>query len=693
MFYKRLPLIALFFVVKLLNAQPGEFCATDSKVAESLKRYPQKLENYNLLQKQNIERDQIQNSQGYTANKNANAIIVIPVVVHIIHENGLENISDTQVHDAIRVLNDDFRKRNADTTQIIAAFQSVAADCQIEFKLAQIGPDGNCTNGIDRIFSSQTNIGDDGSKLNPWPDYKYYNIWVVKNINPGGIAGYAYYPGTAPPDAEGVIILHNYFGSIGTSSVFNSRVLTHETGHYLNLAHVWGSTNSPGIACGDDGVGDTPLTKGWTSCNINGSICTSGIKENVQNYMEYSYCEHMFTWGQKARMTAALNSSFGSRNSLWTTSNLNATGVNNAPLLCKADFTSYPSSTTLCAGEILTFSDRSYNGLVSSWQWSFPGGTLVNGTTVNDAMPMVQYAVAGTYSVSLTVSDGTTSVSGTKANYVAVKPAVAQYNSNFYAESFENATLPGADWSVVDLDGSGINWQLSSAAASSGTVSAYINNNAASAGEVNELISPAINISAIAAPYFTFKYAFAPSFSSSQDQLLVFVSADCGKTWYQRKTINGANLATAAPTFSTYVPAPSDWKQSVVSIMNMANQSNVRIKFKFKGEGGNNVYIDDVNIISSLGIINTESLANEVQISPNPMDESADISFYLPTKGKAEIRIFNSIGEVIKVIPQSNFSPGINYLTIKRDNVLKSGMYYLQLNLNSEVVVKKLVVH
>ena len=85
MLYKNLLLLALLFSANLLNAQPSEFCATDSKVAESLKRYPQKLEKYNLQQKQNEERDQIQNSLGYTASKNANAIIVIPVVVHIIH--------------------------------------------------------------------------------------------------------------------------------------------------------------------------------------------------------------------------------------------------------------------------------------------------------------------------------------------------------------------------------------------------------------------------------------------------------------------------------------------------------------------------------------------------------------------------------------------------------------------------------
>ena len=39
---------------------------------------------------------------------------VIPVVFHIIHDNGPENISDAQVQDAIRILNDDLNRLNAD---------------------------------------------------------------------------------------------------------------------------------------------------------------------------------------------------------------------------------------------------------------------------------------------------------------------------------------------------------------------------------------------------------------------------------------------------------------------------------------------------------------------------------------------------------------------------------------------------
>ena len=59
--------------------------------------------------------------------------------------------------------------------------------------------------------------------------------------------------------------------------------------------------------------------------------------DNVENYMDYSYCSKMFTEGQKTKMRAALNVIITGRKNLWTTSNLNLTGVNNQTL-CEADF-------------------------------------------------------------------------------------------------------------------------------------------------------------------------------------------------------------------------------------------------------------------------------------------------------------------------------------------------------------------
>lgn len=689
--FTRIFLLLTLFVKPIIgSAQMVDFCGTDAKVQEALKRYPHLQKSYTTSVLEQEKRDKQNFANGYASAKSSNAIYIIPVVFHIIHENGPENVSDAQIKDAIRVLNNDFRKWNSDTNLIVPAFQGLAADCQILFKLAQIDPNGNCTNGIDRIYSSQTNIGDDGSKLNPWPYQNYYNIWVVKNISPGGIAGYAYYPGSAPPNAEGVIILHNYLGSIGTSSPYTSRVLTHETGHYLDLPHVWGSTNSPGVACGDDGVSDTPITKGWTSCNLNGTTCTSGVPENVQNYMEYSYCTKMFTWGQKSRMVAALNSFDGSRNTLWPSSNLVQTGVDN-PVLCAADFIAYPSAGTLCEGETITFKDVSYNGIPTSWNWTFPGGTIVPPSTANDSMPTVQYANAGTYSVSLSVSNGSSSASTTKSSFVSVNASTAQFGGSSFVEDFESHQVPG-DWTVKDLDGSGISWQKTSSAHSSGNFAVFLNNNLANLGDADELVSPSINVAAIASPYFTFKYAFA-SRSGNASKLLVFVSPDCGKSWFQRKGISGTALPTAPSTFGTFVPQASEWKQEVVSIANVFSQSNVLIKFKFINEDGNNLYLDDINIISVLGINPSSASAFDFSIAPNPITSQTQMSIILEQKSRISVDLLTLTGQNVMHIPTVEFSAGLHQIELSASTNLPAGVYFVQLQVNEQHFTKKLIVN
>ncbi|MCB0789477.1 MAG: hypothetical protein KDB75_09250, partial [Flavobacteriales bacterium] len=242
---------------------------------------------------------------------------VIPVVFHIIHNNGPENISNEQVIDAVRVLNDDFNKLNADWDNVNAAFLGLVADVGVQFRLATKDPFGNCTNGITRTVSTLTYQGDQDMKdLVQWPRNKYLNVWVAASAD--GAAGYTFRPNAVSQSWaaswDGIVLLHNYTGSIGTSAPSRSRTLTHEVGHWINLAHTWGNSNEPGLTSncnGDDNVSDTPNTIGWTSCSLNGSTC--GSLDNVENYMEYSYCSKMFTEGQKQRMLAALNSGTAQR--------------------------------------------------------------------------------------------------------------------------------------------------------------------------------------------------------------------------------------------------------------------------------------------------------------------------------------------------------------------------------------------
>lgn len=261
--YKFILLGAFAFLLQTSIAQTGKTCGTtkaDERLRTANPELAEKEALYNKQMKQMIElKKQLKSTSSETVYR-------IPVVFHILHTNGTENISDAQVNNQVDILNRDFGKLNPDTADIIGntPFDTLSVNTKIEFRLARIDPDGNCTNGIDRIYSHKAVTGNDAAKLNPWPRNKYLNIWVVKTMAEAGVAGYAYFPSNvdASPNIDGIIILSDFIGSVGTGSEYNSRALTHEVGHWISLYHPWGGTNNPDVACGDDAVEDTPVTMG-----------------------------------------------------------------------------------------------------------------------------------------------------------------------------------------------------------------------------------------------------------------------------------------------------------------------------------------------------------------------------------------------------------------------------------------------
>src|SRR5438477_42891 len=81
------------------------------------------------------------------------SVYTIPVVVHIIHNNtsgniGGLNISDEQIASQIKVLNEDYRRLNADTSLTRSMFKPVTGDPKFQFCLANKDPNGNYTTGI-----------------------------------------------------------------------------------------------------------------------------------------------------------------------------------------------------------------------------------------------------------------------------------------------------------------------------------------------------------------------------------------------------------------------------------------------------------------------------------------------------------------------------------------------------------------
>ena len=603
---------------------------------------------------------------------------VIPVVFHIIHNNGPENISDAQVRDAVRVLNNDFNRLNSDWNSVRPAFQSIVADIGIEFRLATRDPQGNCTNGITRTVSNLTNEGGSQMKsLISWPRSRYLQIWVAASAD--GAAGYTYRPPAAAgiPSLDGIVVQHTYTGSIGTSTASRSRTLTHEVGHWLNLAHTWGNSNDPALAsnCGDDDdVSDTPNTIGWTTCTLNGASCGSAL-DNVENYMEYSYCSKMFTEGQKVRMIAALNSGIAQRNQLWQTSNLNFTGVNGNAPLCAAAFIS--NTREVCAGEAVTYTDQSYHN-VTSRTWTFPGGTPSTSTETN---PVVYYNESGVFAATLAVSDGSNTVSASQQNFIVVLPSPGQTPPT--TEGFETANQPSdIGWTVIDNDNDN-GFQITTAASYSGSKSLRLVNTAQMSGRVDRFVSPTYDMSDATQITLNFRYAYARRTSTSADQLRIYASSNCGETWSLRSQLFAtSDLNTGGIVTGSFVPTnPSQWGYKEIATINSNfHVSDMRIRFEFFSDGGNNFYLDDINLNGiSVGLEElTGSNGSLLQVMPNPATSQADVLFNLQHTGQVRLELLDPLGRTVQVVHDGNMARGAHRLLLPIAG-LSSGVYLVRI--------------
>ncbi len=627
------------------------------------------------------------NWQGDAARDDAQ--YTIPVVFHIIHNYGPENITDEQVMDAMRVLNEDYNKLNTEWPNVQPEFLDIVANVGITFKLAQLDPNGNCTNGITRTASTLTYQGDQSMKsLIQWPRNRYLNVWV--SAGAGGAAGYSMYPssvsGTWGAAADGIVILGDYVGSIGTSTVSHSHSLGHEVGHWLNLAHCWGDSNTPGLASncgGDDGVADTPNTIGWTTCNLRGATCGSPL-DNVENFMEYSYCSKMFTNGQKARILAALNSSTASRNNLWTPSNLALTGVTGAPQLCQANLKA--DKQVICAGGTVNFADQSYNG-VTTWNWNFQGGSPATATA---QAPMVTYDTPGTYDVGLTVGNGSQTLNTQRTQYIVVLPNMGTPLP--FSEGFEaTATIPSAEWMVNDVNQDG-SFQINNSAAATGSKSLRLINSSLKSGNVDELISNTIDMSTSGPATISFRYAFAKRTNADADALRLYISKDCGETWALKRALSGSTLTTAPVQGGSFTPnGQSQWGVSETSpISGDYLTSNLRIKFWFQSGGGNNLWLDDINILGTTSGIDAQpaSAGNLLNVVPNPAGDRAEVVADLLEAGPVKVQVLDLLGQPVREVANDNRAAGTAKWNLDLSG-LPSGLYLVRVQQKDAVRVAR----
>ncbi len=709
--------------------QPGEEskCATYTELQKVFQMFPEQQELYNA-------QELLENSRvGTTVNADGKKVAqyVIPVVFHILHEYGNENIDDSQVYDLMTVLNREFNANDPDSVDLVAEYQNLHGDGQIEFRLAALDPFGNCTNGIEHIYTHETNFGDAFSKVNQWNRARYLNVWVVDIVGTPGAAAYATPPASTDGSGfwlDGVLSRWTYIGEIpGAESV-----ITHEVGHYLNLKHVWGDLdliNNPPSICGDDGVPDTPMTMGWLApCPMgiypNGWIVcdtANNVVEDVQNYMEYSYCDRHFTPGQVVRMHNALNGLPGQRNQLWQDSTLVNTGVKDLQMpqvptndvnnltvpLCTpvADF--HTADRTLCIGGFAQFEDASWNAVIGSRQWTFEGGSPATSTSAN---PVVSWNTAGWKKVTLKVTNAAGSDTKEIDDYIYVSNDWADYtgpvlmnlegNSHWYFKNF-NYEWNHGEFKVVDGYGYDQSrcFKLTTykdiSQADPYTADGFYNNRLG--GSIDDLITASVNLSNTSNVTLKFKYAYATNATNPADiteRLKVYSSKNCGETWQTLSTITGVNLVTAGfagnqdfnPTSNTM------WGEKVINYAASATDTKTRFKIEFEASDvSSNLFIDNVEITGILGVEDQTIMNMQLTVFPNPSNgEAINVEYYAqdePTRFTLRDVQGKIIAEQVIDLTHSFVNT-----TIDGTDNLPAACYFLEVTTGDHSVTKKVVV-
>lgn len=677
-----------------------------------------------------IHKDEIKST---ILKKSAQPKYIIPVVIHIMHNYGSENISDAQVQATINLMNEFYKGNKA--TGIRPIFQHLVADCgDIEFRLAKKDPQGNCSTGITRTQTEQTNNAtNDIKKLICWDTKRYLNIWVAASVLSGGkaVGGFAQLPfGFSPANTDGILLVAGQFVSDDTGA--------HEAGHWFGLSHPF-----DGDSCdiNGDNIFDTPPTYfTYSKTQVNsgrGNQCSNSLyntcstdnpdlpdqQENIMDYFEGSCSGKMFTLEQRARMFYCLENY---RSQLWAADNLVNTGVLDATTPCAPipsfgiTLNNVSTSTTACANNSFTFRQTSYNGTVTSAEWTFDGGTpntytASTSSALSTATPAITYANPGTYDVKLKVTGPAGTRDTVYKNYITILPSTATLARDAYNADWDYLNdYQARGWYFENENASTkINW-VRTPVPYSGNYSMMLPVNPSAIQTSFYFISPSFNLSGAAAPYFKFKYAFAQgsytplSITASPDVLRVSYSTDCGKSWTAKKVVSGSALFTATngtaaaspiPYTSYFVPADqSKWKEVKLDGALMPTGSalnNVKFRIELAYEGGNNFYLDEVQVGLATSI-NNDLLKEQLgfNLYPNPFNSSATLSYSLNTKENVEVTIFDIAGKQIATLSNGMQSEGKHELQINKSDLnLNSGIYFIKMMVGENTLTQKVVLN
>jgi hypothetical protein len=713
MFLKKVGCVAILVLLQgtvlraLAQQGPIKRCATMEVLQNSLEK--------DAALKARFEKD-LQLIQQLAAERASNpgaremaAPVYIPVVFHVVLPDP-SVVTDKMIDDQLKVLNTDFAGLNADSINILPAFKPLFGKSKIQFVLAKRTPANLPTNGIDRVVTTQTSFSQTNNYVkhassggaNAWNSSKYMNVWIC--TLGGGLLGYSTFPGTSTADEQGVVIYSETLPGGSLTGYNDGRTLTHESGHYFYLFHIWGDDN--GACTGTDYVNDTPNQADASSGCHNGVVTDAcsptapGIM--YQNYMDYSSdgCMALFTLLQVTRMEAALNqyrlSVATSNAAVSPLKDVDAQVLsidNPVNRVCDTKFS--PAITLRNYGALpltsVVINASVDDGPVVQTQWK---GSLASLASVAVTLNGITTSTTGNHilKIQLTSPNGGTDMAPANdtLSKAFVYPAAV---SPPVTEGFESETFPAAGWDIINADGS-YTWERVTGVAKTGNAAAVVRNSAYTAkGQIDYLRLPQINIADADSAFLTFQVAAAIKTATGTlfnywDTLQVLVSTDCGATYTSLyKKWGGSLITRTALTTSEFIPTASEWRKDSVNLTPWINKGPVMIAFANSTGNENNVYLDDINLYKRTVNLNLQKQG--WLITPNPTSGPLAIQFLNAPVNLKAINIFSSAGEkVAEKVIGSNTAATLYQFNLGR---YASGVYIIRLIYSDHTVSRKVI--
>lgn len=383
-------------------------------------------------------------------------------------------------------------------------------------------------------------------------------------------------------------------------------------------------------------------------------------------------------------------------NKIYEVGQLNAQGLLNTINSCTFATDAYPSagptglncSTTFGptiqiknnGTTTMTSCDIAYaydGGGPSTYNWT---GSLAAGATTNVTLPS-QTFTGGTHTVEVTTSNpnggsddnNTNNIQSYTFNVMTAAATGAPYSNNMTSTSF-----PYTNWILGNADG-GITWERSTTNGGSLKMDCY---NYGTQGAIDEVTIEPVDLSTATSASIQFNVAHREYSAQYSDALEVLVSSDCGVTWTSVWSKAGAQLSTVSGyTTSAFTPTTAQWRNECININNYAGQSKVFVMFRCTNDYGNNIYVDDIQVNTTVcptGIEDQVNGANNMQLFPNPANSTANVSFELSTKEEVTVNVYNTLGELVYTENKGEMAPGKQLVAINTEN-FANGMYMVEL--------------